>query len=385
MYYLVLVPEFILKEEYDDIHSIEQVGSNSGNCVVWEAAKKILAKSNLKLITPEYLKNNKHITPQISKVAVVLANAIRQHTAPETPRFLKFFQGLSQPKKTTAPAPVLPDWVRMTHELIKDLNCEKHLLSIGARSRSLDYFEFTKEQKDLYLEYFSQFKHAYLRGSYTHNLLKYNGIDLPNCEPVGCPSILLKPIHIEELKSKFSMLATLSRKSVRVGINFPDQLNYPLLYHMFVNIMPDQHVYTLIQCNMAWVNFYRKKRQFPPKQENNEALSRNVNNFIYGDNCLEVSRFLESRVQLMIGTRIHGTILGLLSGVPSMCMVIDSRTHELCEQMGIPSIDCMNKAPLFNNREDLIDLFMRNFNPNILDKLGETIKENSKKYDLLIR
>lgn len=47
----------------------------------------------------------------------------------------------------------------------------------------------------------------------------------------------------------------------------------------------------------------------------------------------------------MIGSRIHGTILGLMAGLPSMCLVIDARTYELSKQMSIPYINCM-KVPI---------------------------------------
>lgn len=40
----------------------------------------------------------------------------------------------------------------------------------------------------------------------------------------------------------------------------------------------------------------------------------------------------------VIGARIHGVMLGLQAGVPSLCIAHDSRTRELCETMKVPFV-----------------------------------------------
>lgn len=47
--------------------------------------------------------------------------------------------------------------------------------------------------------------------------------------------------------------------------------------------------------------------------------------------------FLQS-YDVMVGTRIHGTMLALQAGTPAVCIVHDSRTEELCQIMHIPYI-----------------------------------------------
>ncbi|MFT6414117.1 MAG: hypothetical protein ACJASI_002244 [Glaciecola sp.] len=46
-----------------------------------------------------------------------------------------------------------------------------------------------------------------------------------------------------------------------------------------------------------------------------------------------------SKFELVVGSRIHGCQLGVQSGVPSICMYIDSRTKELCETMHLPALN----------------------------------------------
>ncbi len=54
----------------------------------------------------------------------------------------------------------------------------------------------------------------------------------------------------------------------------------------------------------------------------------------------DVPRWLEflGDFDFVIGTRIHGVVLGLQAGVPAMCIAFDSRTRELCETMAIPHV-----------------------------------------------
>ncbi len=66
------------------------------------------------------------------------------------------------------------------------------------------------------------------------------------------------------------------------------------------------------------------------------------------------------RFDFVVGTRIHGTVLGLQAGVPALCIVSDSRTLELCQTMRIPYVvakDCSDGLKL----EDLSRLFRDQF------------------------
>ena len=66
------------------------------------------------------------------------------------------------------------------------------------------------------------------------------------------------------------------------------------------------------------------------------------------------------RFDFVVGTRIHGTVLGLQAGVPALCIVLDSRTLELCQTMSVPYVmarDCSDGLKL----EDLSRLFRDQF------------------------
>ena len=61
------------------------------------------------------------------------------------------------------------------------------------------------------------------------------------------------------------------------------------------------------------------------------------------------------RFDFVVGTRVHGTALGLQAGVPALCIAPDSRTLELCQTMGLPYV----RAPEVRDGVDLAGLFHR--------------------------
>jgi len=54
---------------------------------------------------------------------------------------------------------------------------------------------------------------------------------------------------------------------------------------------------------------------------------------------------LVRQMDLVLGFRLHGNIMALANGVPSIYVVYDSRTRELVDYLGIPAYDIMQKEP----------------------------------------
>jgi polysaccharide pyruvyl transferase WcaK-like protein len=53
-----------------------------------------------------------------------------------------------------------------------------------------------------------------------------------------------------------------------------------------------------------------------------------------------------SEFDIVIGTRFHGTLIGLLNNIPSILFTHDSRTREMAEVLSIPFIDVRNAENL---------------------------------------
>ena len=78
--------------------------------------------------------------------------------------------------------------------------------------------------------------------------------------------------------------------------------------------------------------------------------------FFYVPGWIEFLR----RFDFVVGTRIHGTVLGLQAGVPALCIAFDSRTLELCQTMRIPHVSVRDHADGFKLK-DLSRLFRDQF------------------------
>lgn len=71
------------------------------------------------------------------------------------------------------------------------------------------------------------------------------------------------------------------------------------------------------------------------EEEEREWIHKYPRIFYNVDAWLEELRHAD----FVVGPRIHGVVLGLQAGVPSVCLAIDSRTRELCETMKVPWVD----------------------------------------------
>ena len=72
-----------------------------------------------------------------------------------------------------------------------------------------------------------------------------------------------------------------------------------------------------------------------------------------------------SQHDLVVGTRIHGTVVALQAGTPAVCIVHDSRTLELCQTMRVPYVLAEDVRDGVD-RETLADLFV--FDPDAFDE-----------------
>jgi len=359
-YCLTNVPRFVIDGDYDKSRPLSAVGLNSGNCLFWEATKAILERSNLNLCPfSEYVEDKPIPSEQITKVVLTLANNLQ-------------------------PSEKVLGQLAAYLDALEAIECKKYLLSIGAQSDSLDLFRFTDEQRSLVTRFFAEFEVVYLRGRYTHDLLRHNSIPTVNCEVVGCPSILLSPIDVQGIKGRFEQLKRLDTDEIKLGINIPRRDQHKKLLRSNIRIMGDVNTYTLIQDDRGWVNFATGATKRPPGLEFSRSIAANSKNFFYSDNCFESIDFFRDNAHLMTGTRVHGTVVGLLAGLPSLCLAIDSRTYELCEQLCIPFVDCMEGSMNFRTKRGLLDIFMSNFDVAVLDGLQEKIRVSSAKYEVVL-
>lgn len=88
----------------------------------------------------------------------------------------------------------------------------------------------------------------------------------------------------------------------------------------------------------------------------------------YGRAFFDIPAWMEylRRFDLVIGPRIHGVMLGLQAGVPSLCIAHDSRTREMCETMMVP----------FVMARDVVGGITRDMLPSLLNFDGAAFDAN---------
>lgn len=330
------IPQSFLDEQYECMQTLQSVGGNSGNCVFWHATMMLLRARNYTL---ESLPTE-HISPaQIENtdiIVIVLANSIQNF-----PSAVGYLSVLNNTLKIFAKPYVI--------------------LSIGAQSPTNEPFQLSVSAHQAVNTIISGATHTFLRGHYTQRTLVTNQIDTSKCTVMGCPSLTL-------LRTRFTVqLARLTHipkivdiSNVRVCLCLPnknqsDSLQLTWLHSVMLQAAKLPNVYTLIQ---------------------DEGKGTTNPNCCYFVDPIKRTRFLKT-MHFCIGTRIHGTIAGLLASVPSLCVTIDSRTTELCETMYIPSVSAFvakvfaTHTPHTHPLKFLLSLFYRFYNTTLLATILE--------------
>jgi hypothetical protein len=207
--------------------------------------------------------------------------------------------------------------------------CKKILLSIGAQNNNLNMFYLEERNKNIINNFFKQLDFINLRGTYTKDLLLFNGINY-DYKILGCPSIYLcKPMNknIKQLNSETKILFNGPR--INSFIKKKTQPNCEFIF----NLINDLSVDFLYQ----------------------DSFSKNNKNIIIPQS-FNIWKNTIKKYDFVIGTRIHGAIMSLICNVPTLLIVIDSRTHELAEIFKIPYINIIDKGIDLKNKEDIIKL-----------------------------
>lgn len=76
---------------------------------------------------------------------------------------------------------------------------------------------------------------------------------------------------------------------------------------------------------------------------------------LFADTQQWMSFYVENNISFSFGSRIHGTIMPILSGVPSLCYSCDARTREMVEFFDIPGIINTGKEKI--KIQSLYDLY----------------------------
>lgn len=197
----------------------------------------------------------------------------------------------------------------------------------------------------------SKVQNISVRGEFTKNVLTELGFG-KYVVALGCPSHFINnnPDLGKLLAERCSQLNMELHNGVAITAGNPGIKNLNKLERFLIGLVDEfggkyivQHPESLIRLSQRWESSvpeadlqHINQSFFPDKSE--EAMyswfSKNSSTYVSVPQwMLDISKF-----SVCVGTRIHGVQVAIQSGVPAVCLYMDSRTKELCNTMHIPAI-----------------------------------------------
>lgn len=188
-----------------------------------------------------------------------------------------------------------------------------------------------------------------VRGPFTAEVLKGAGID--NVEVTGCPSLLVAPhqpiakpdrpprriaiagsrgLPNDKLLTAKQITHSLSRRLSQMMLDHPVEfIAQAEMPEIDILLSGGDHAHI----RPEWIEFLEKYYDAPIARIS-AAVVEKMKVFFETADWMDHLRGLD----FVVGTRLHGTIAALIAGTPTLLIVHDSRTAEMAEIMGIPSV-----------------------------------------------
>ena len=222
-----------------------------------------------------------------------------------------------------------------------------------------------------------------VRGDFSRHVLAEYGFD--QVRVIGCPSLFLNPTN--RLGEAVARNAMSMPARVAVAAGGPGRRHLARIERSLTQMVTETSGAYICQAPFAMVALARG--DFDALSEAEVEACRE-----YMDDGMSMDAFiswvrLHAHVffdvwawmeflrdfDLVVGTRIHGVLLGMQVGVPSMCIVSDSRTRELCETMDIPYVLARDHWGGFE-RAELAALFLEQFDARRFDSKRQRLAAN---------
>ena len=347
-------------EEYD--YLANTFGSNTGNLLYTYSIEKILYKPFNSIEPSRYNHNEKraeYINENFDTFILPLANPFgRKNFKNQLDDLTKLI------KKLKIPTVLIGAGLQHNNQLPTDSDFNHIDTSLKSSAKDFCFSVLDKSSS------------IGVRGGVTKKFLEHIGIPENKITVIGCPSIYMYgPKKIE-----FSNCNYINKNS-SYAISFTPQLG-PGINQIFFDLIKEYPNYTYIPQRRDEIGVLLEHSLLPKFNEELFILSSQKsipikdNKCVVFTNVLSWINFLKTQ-EFSIGTRLHGCIAGLLAGIPSVLVCHDSRTLELADFIGIPSITTNS----LKNKHQLLDLLC-SFNPN---KFNEKLVKNYKVFSNFLK
>jgi hypothetical protein len=248
-------------------------------------------------------------------------------------------------------------WEQAAHVLSK-LRIPVIAFGIGAQAPVKGRLELSDETKRVLALIADRSVSLGVRGTYTADVLWQLGIR--NTRIIGCPTVFRHNdpglrITLPPLETVRRVVFTLRRevgadyaKDVRHYLSLQRDTILDLAGRFDLHVMAQGEVE---EKKVLWgteeqraeaIAALRKHGWLKGEGDPMEALYQG--RLYYSDVVAEIEQFLKAR-DLVLGYRLHGNLLALANGVPSVYFTYDSRTVEFAETFSIPSFDVFGDKP----------------------------------------
>lgn len=330
------------------ITAMQKQGFNSGNNVFEYAVQKMLLCKDVKVEYNYDLYHNqtcfeKYI-PEINEkfdcIIILPANIFGSYA-------MKFF---------------VPNFINY----IQKLKIPVYVLGAGAQSD----FDYSFDFLDKYGKLIKDFVNAVaktngkigLRGYFTAECLKKLGLNEDVYDVIGCPSIFQngRDLRVDVVPQEHLKIAFNGNRMLRKSF----YKKYFDKYNDAIFVCQDELYKFLYRFNEI-----KRKDLKNIKLKHIENLLQNNSVKLYCNYQSWVQDLQNQKINFSYGTRIHGNIVPILSNIPSVVEVVDSRTRELTEYFDIPSVKASDD--IYDIEEIYNNISYKNFNESFSKKFDK--------------
>lgn len=287
------------------------IGSNVGNLVFSQAAYRLLSTKDARIDAQKIIgMSADRVNSSYDQVIVPLANAFR-------PAFVNMLRALT--------------------ELFSQLTIPVVVMSVGVQgpvTGKIDPSPLDDVVKEFMVSVLNRSASVGVRGEVTAAYLKKLGFGDDVVDVTGCPSVFMDGPNLAVTK-KVEELTTESRISLNISQGIAEMApvwsgqaaRYPNAMYTA------QDRYTL---ELMLTGQYDSRAPHPagsPTSMEHPLFAQNRVRF-----CLDPATWMRylKQFDFSFGTRIHGNIMAILSGIPAVVLAHDCRTLELADYHQIP-------------------------------------------------
>lgn len=238
--------------------------------------------------------------------------------------------------------------MRPTLRVLEQTDCPVLIFGLGAQSDRPDKVPEMRPETVEFLRHVSaRTPRIFLRGPYSQWVCSQLGVD--NTIVTGCPSVFLNPDRGlgSQIQAGFAAgdisrpavhaccrkgnLKSVERELVRLCQRSPGSL---YIVQRPVEVIRKIYREQLSDADLDYLSGFAKFLGFDSYARYADFLEVHG----YAPVSIESWQALLRRFSVTFNTRIHGTMMGLSAGIPSVCITHDTRTQELSDVLKVPNV-----------------------------------------------